>query len=556
VPELVTQVSAQQVVPGETISDRVTVTATGGHQLNGTWLLLGPVAPVVEADTGELSCAGLDWSAASVTATGSFSISGDGDYQVGEHQVVDPGCYTYTESVEPTDLTQAVSPTPPGIPAETTLAVYAPALTTQVSEQMVHVGETIHDQVAVTGTGGTSVIGRWRLLGPVAPAVAPAGRTCAGVDWTTSPVAAEGEFTAAGDGTYTVGEYLVTAAGCYTYTENLAGTTSSLPLPTTQAGTPSETTLATTGPTLVTQVSDQLLTLGETITDQVVVAGTGGATVTGEWRLLGPLAPDVEADGPVRGIVRCTGLDWASAPIAAQGELTVTGDGTYAVGEHLVLDAGCYTYTESLPETGTTEAVATTPGIAAETTVAVSQPDLVTRISDRTSNTGDTISDTVEVTGTHGTSSRGRWRLLGPVATRRDGSCDGVDWRRAAVVAEGRFEVTGDGSYTVGEHTVEVAGCYTYTESLAGTAATMPVPWTEAGIPAETTLAAPVPVAPDDSTTAMPSDSPRIEAGGGADRRRNPWLLLAGLAAMVTSVAAAVTFPMVSRHKRAAGSER
>jgi hypothetical protein len=249
-------------------------------------------------------------------------------------------------------------------------------------------------------------------------------------------------------------------------------------------------------------------------------------------------------------------LDWASAPIAAQGELTVPGDGTYAVGEYLVQDAGCYTYTESLPETGTTEAVATTPGIPAETTVAVSQPDLVTRISDRTSDTGDTISDTVEVTGTQGASTRGRWRLLGPVATLRDGSCDGVEWRQAAVVAEGRFDVTGDGSYTVGEHTVEVAGCYTYTESLAGTAATMPVPWTEAGIPAETTLAAPVPVAPDDSTTAMPPDSPRIEAGGGAGRRRNPWLLLAGLAAMVTSVAAAVTFPVVSRHRRTPGSER
>jgi len=361
-PSLVTQISAQQSLVGDTIRDTVTASNTGGYAIPGHWALLGPVQPV--AAPGEpFGCATVDWSGAAQVATGDFLIAGDGDYVVGEHLVTTPGCYTYVESADATPQTLAVAQTSPGIPAETTLTTHQPALATQVSATWVEVGATLTDTVAVSGTGGATVPGGWRLLGPVA---ATAERSCQGLDWTQAPVAGEGSFTASGDGSYVVGETVVAAPGCYTYVERLEATATTSEASWTPAGHVTETALATHTPGLATRVNRQRAVVGDRIRDAVAVSGTGGATLLGTWRLLGPVVP-AQSDGRPT----CRGLTWIDAPVAGQGAFPVNGDGTYLVGEHRVRVAGCYTYVEGLPATATTEAVPETrPGLRSETALA------------------------------------------------------------------------------------------------------------------------------------------------------------------------------------------
>ncbi len=373
-PTLVTQVSSQEITVGTTITDAVTVTGTGSAavppsapgSITGHWQLFGPL-PAATDEEGAATCVGLEWTDAPLAASGDFVIAkGDGTYTVGEYTVEKPGCFTYNESANATTSTGSVPWTIPGVPEETTLSRHKPSLVTQISAQMGAVGTTITDAVTVTGTGGATVTGVWRLLGPVTPLQGPVGITCEGVNWAGAPVAAQGEFTATGDGTYTVGEHTIVTAGCYTYVEDLKGTTTTVPFPETPPGLPSETTLITDNPTIVTQINDQKVVVGDTISDTVTVANTGGATIAGTWWVYGPVKPK-----KVDGKPSCREVDWTKAKIADTGKFTATGDGTVeGVGEYKVKVEGCYSYMEALGETPTTEPVATLVGIHEETTLA------------------------------------------------------------------------------------------------------------------------------------------------------------------------------------------
>ncbi|WP_379156934.1 hypothetical protein [Nocardioides hankookensis] len=391
VPSLQTRVSSQRVEVGSTIFDTVMVSNVGTGSPAGTWTLYGPMTPRAGAD-GRPTCAQVNWTdptnPAPVAASGTFLVDhGDGDYVVGAYTVETAGCYTYVEDLAGSSTTDPLPPTLPGIPEETTVAQHTPALTTQVSHQMGTVGTVLTDQVFITGIGiakqveggpatGISIPARWRLLGPVEPVLSQElGRTCEGVDWSGGegvvPVAGQGEFIVTGDGTYVVGEHTVTETGCYTYVQSLAPTRVTVQFPETPAGLVEETSLITTGPRIVTQISDQTSDLGDTITDTVVIEGTEGAHVIGTWTLLGPISPYWDTSTST---LSCLGVEWGNAPTAAAGTFEVMGDGTYVVGEHLVDEEGCYTYLESLPQTPTSDPIGTLAGIPDETTL-VTNPD-------------------------------------------------------------------------------------------------------------------------------------------------------------------------------------
>ena len=237
--------------------------------------------------------------------------------------------------------------------------IWNPGLSTQINDQSAALGSQIVDHVTVTQTGGHTVIGEWTLYGPIPPSE---HGTCEDLDWSVAPVAGAGQFTAVGDGTYTVGGYTVDEAGCFTYSESLGGSEHTTPHAPTTPGIPSETTLVKGQPRLQTSVSKQRATAGATLIDHVEVTGTGGAHAIGLWRVLGPLAANAKGT--------CTGLDWAEAPARATGEFSVHGDGTYLVGKVVVRDAGCYTYQERTRSSSTATASGwTTPGVRTETSL-------------------------------------------------------------------------------------------------------------------------------------------------------------------------------------------
>jgi hypothetical protein len=142
---------------------------------------------------------------------------------------------------------------------------------------------------------------------------------------------------------------------------NASGITDSIVLPAgglaiANAGIiPAPTTLSTT-------ISAKTGHIGDALSDRVTVAGTGGATLTGTWTLLGPVDPGA-------GATDCSTVDWTGAPVFQTGHFTAQGNGdTTLTRSNPVTAEGCYTYVESLNSTASTNAVPnTTAGLPSET---------------------------------------------------------------------------------------------------------------------------------------------------------------------------------------------
>ncbi|MEV5002305.1 class F sortase [Nocardioides sp. LML1-1-1.1] len=355
-PRLTTRVNRQRALVGDTLEDAVTVSGTGGTPLRGEWLLLGPVTP-----DRRQQCGALRWSGAAVAGRGTFGVVGDGTVRVGRTRLERAGCYTYRERLLPSARTSGTAWTAPGIPEETALATLTtPTLRTRVNRQRALPGDTLVDAVTVTGTQAVPLTGEWQLLGPVAPVHGQ----CGGASWTGAPVLAQGTFAVSGDGTVQVGGTRVPRAGCFTYRERLRPSSRSTGAPWTAAGLAEETTLVTlVTPRLATRVDRQRSLVGDTLTDAVTVTGTQGVPHTGDWLLLGPVAPDRA--------LRCTGARWAGAPVAAHGTFAVSRDGTVRVGRTRLRRGGCYTYRERLrPSSRSTGSPWTAAGLAEETSLA------------------------------------------------------------------------------------------------------------------------------------------------------------------------------------------
>jgi hypothetical protein len=182
------------------------------------------------------------------------TVPADGALDTGSVTVVRPGCYTWVETLTPTDGTEPVH-TPYGQASETTVVI-APVVTTVVTPSSDASNGSLRDVVQASGTGGTATVLSGSLLGPVAPV----GGSCAGLDWAKAPVA--GTITALRinhDGRYLTAPVKTAGSGCYTFRETLS--TETVPVLTvamTKPGVPSETVLisrrhiplAVTGPPL------------------------------------------------------------------------------------------------------------------------------------------------------------------------------------------------------------------------------------------------------------------------------------------------------------------
>ncbi len=349
-----------------------------------------------------------------------------------------------------------------------------PEVVTQTSEAVVRPGAEIHDVVTVTGLPeGYAAPVTATLFGPFADQ--PRAGDC-------TPATRAGQVTAevSGDGTFATPSVVVPQVGHYTWVESFPGDDHTLAI-TTRCGLVEETTrVVPFTPTVRTTASRQRAFVGDTLHDRVVLGGVADSPVTIEWTLHGPRGP---RDGS------CADLAWAGAPVAATGQLAVAGDGTYRTASTTLDVAGCYTYSQRVAPTALTEEAVSPPGLVTETALALRRrPRVSTVVSDQHALTGERIADTVRLRGLgpddHVTV---RWWLHGPIAPRADGSCHGLDWRGAPVADHGELPARGNGTHRTRATTVEVAGCYTYSERLPATASTEAA-GTRPGVPVETAL--------------------------------------------------------------------
>ncbi|MCW2857703.1 MAG: hypothetical protein JWR52_3318 [Marmoricola sp.] len=174
-----------------------------------------------------------------------------------------------------------------------------------------------------------------------------------------------------------------------------------------------------------------------------------------------------------------------SFPLVANGSLT-----TPAV---TVTEPGYYVWTESLPGDVRTNPVTTACGLSAETTlvrpapVTATTPRVHTVASGQHALVGGRVHDDVRVDGlATGASTPVEWTLLGPIAPRQ-GSCAGLDWSHAPVLARGSFVVTHDGTWRTADTVLRAPGCVTYAERLVGSPTSAAVS-TQPGVAAETVL--------------------------------------------------------------------
>lgn len=359
-PSMVTTASEQSGKVGDSVTDSIAVSDTGGATVPIDWTLLGPVAP----DAG--SCSGLDWSTAATAASGQVTANGDGTVVTSPFTLPSTGCYTYVENAEQTATTGPAA-TSPGDTAETILAAAGtPVFITHASTQNAAAGSSVHDSINVTGTGGATLAIDWSLLGPVAPI----GGSCSSVSFTGAAVDASGTVTAAGDGTYNTGSTVLKTTGCYTYVETAAATPTTTTV-TTTPGTPAETVLVNQHtPAFSTNANHQHVLVGAGLSDNIHVSGLlTGDKVPVKWTLYGPLAPNAKGT--------CTGLSWAKAPVDKTGVVTATTNGTIKTALTKVNRVGCYTFAETAAATTSTTAAGTKPGVSVET-VLVTRPPVVT----------------------------------------------------------------------------------------------------------------------------------------------------------------------------------
>jgi len=506
-PEVTTQISTQNANVGAVIFDTIVVTGLApGNATTATSTLLGPVpaAGTVQAPT----CVGVDYTTAPTAGSWTVAVTGSGSFVTPSFTVTAPGCYTYVETLAATATTPAVPLSPPGRVSETVLVALPPTavVSTQISDQTSAVGDTITDAITVTvPVGAPQYSGNvaWTLLGPVTPAGTEEAPTCVGVTWAGAATAASGTVTVTtvnGTGSATTAGHTVTTAGCYTYVEQLAGD-ATYPAATTpsQPGLVTETTLVPPPvgpppPEVTTQISTQNANVGAVIFDTIVVSGLAPGTVTtATSTLLGPVPPAGTAQAPT-----CMRVDYTNAPTAGSWTVNVTGSGSFVTPSFTVTAPGCYTYVESLAPTETTPGVPLSPpGRVSETVLVAPLPDtpqVTTQISSQDANVGDTIFDTIVVSGLPaGVQTTAISRLVGPVPALLDGqgraTCVGVVYApNAPTAGSWTVAVTGNGSFVTPSFTVTVAGCYTYVESLASTETTSEVPESPPGRVSETVV--------------------------------------------------------------------
>ena len=328
-------------------------------------------------------------------AEGSFTANGSGSFKTQAVTLSKPGIYEYQETAAG-DENHIGFTTPCNLASERAVVRAQPTLHTVVSAQTVAPGgASITDSVTVSGLAGEHVTVQAALYGPFPARDAIA---CTGTPaWT-------GTIDVTADGTFQTEAHVVTTPGYYTYYESIAAAEFVRATKTACAET-TETAIVTGQPKLQTRVSAQRAKPGGTISDKVVVTGSGVLSLSIQAALYGPFA--------THGAISCSGTPlW-------KGILVTKGDGTYTTAAVKVDKAGYYTYHETMAATPASGAASTDCAETAETTFVFAQPTVTTLTSSEVVRPGASIYDRVQVGGLGETPARIGVELFGPFSDPR-----------------------------------------------------------------------------------------------------------------------------------------
>ncbi len=355
-PQVTTVVSSDRITQGGELFDTLQVTGLAGENAIVKLDLFGPFA-TREA----ISCEGEPlWS-------GTVPVTGDGEYQSETVNLSVGGYYTYRERIDAFGFVRRQQ-APCAETSETTIVVGEPKITTKVSRQRVRPGDTVTDEVIVSGLGALEAEVEVELWGPYP---SRAAINCVG-----SPAHTE-TFTAAGDGTHTTKTVKLNQAGYYTYRERILGQRYTQATET-ACGEVAETTFVQARPRVTTVVSRQAIRPGSRIFDRVRVKGLGSTPATVALELFGPFS--------TRDAIRCTANKrvW-------RGLVKVNGDGTTRSPSVKLSKAGFYSYRERL--IGTSVVQGTTPRCAAASETSLARPLILTGRGDpKTKNRNEQVS--------------------------------------------------------------------------------------------------------------------------------------------------------------------
>jgi uncharacterized repeat protein (TIGR01451 family) len=541
-PELVTTIQPAVSAGTETVDDSIVVSGTDispststGAPTSGTidWVLYGPVS-VPSGGCGDVT--NTAWATAPVAGSGTIPVTGNGAYTTPSSSALTlDSCYSYADDLAATTDSAAYD-VAGGVVTETA-DVPAPPSVTSMATETAAPGTQVNDTVTIAGLNGYTGTLTWELIGPMTPV---SGGSCAGINWSAAPSTPveQGTVDITTDGSVVTGPANVGVVGCYAWADSFSGTF------------PGSSAITAGAADEVVLVEDQayqpLLSTGaaltpagsgtNTVADTVIVARSGLGLGQGEglvvsygapleWTLLGPVSAVNDM---------CTGANWAAAPVAATGTLSVTGDGTYSTPSEALYAAGCYSFSEDLAAVSDETAASSPAGTSSETVLVLAPPAIVTRSSTTAQKPHGSVFDTVSVTGTDGGAGELDWSLVGPVTAASAGKCTGVNWNGAPVVTSGSVLVTADGNFVTAAANLGGPGCYSWTDNFTGSSFvsetsvgagadneviiveppnfTAPTPVTLTATPSTTAPTAPPTTRPPEPTTTSPTVTPTTSA--------------------------------------------
>ena len=238
-------------------------------------------------------------------------------------------------------------------------------------------------------------------------------------------------------------------------------------------------------PVVSSETVARLVKAGDTLADTIIVkAGVADDPFAGSTSLFGPFPSSAAAQAADLSTMTPVGAAAFSGVFGGDGTATVTSTGL------VVPVTGYWRWLETVAANDKTGALAASGSgdEAAETSLAVT-PGVASVISSRRAAPGDTITDTVNLTGLAAATPDGEpiaWvltgSLAGPVKPAGDGTCAGVSYSGAPAAAtisqlvdaekadsRGVLSVTGVGSYQVPVE-AGVDGCYSYGYTVTGQA--------------------------------------------------------------------------------------
>ncbi len=300
------------------------------------------------------------------------------------------------------------------------------------------VGATSRDKVTIADVDASyAVTVSARLYGPF--------RSTGAIACNGTP-AWEGQWKAAGPGTYTTPAVKLTKPGWYVYRQVVPESAGYLGV-TTNCTEPTERVKVDAQPAVHTTAKQQSGASGAQVTDTVVVTGLAGEDATVQAALYGPF--------PTGDAISCGGTPvW-------KGTVDAHGDGTYTTDAFALTEPGYYTYRESIVASEFVRGAETACADSAETTILPGTPQVKTQISKQQIRPGAALSDKVIVSGIGGLAVTVKVALYGPFQTHGGISCSGTPLWTGTLVAKG------NGTYTTAATTIEKVGYYTYRESIA-----------------------------------------------------------------------------------------